>query len=191
VVVGHHEHRGAALVRDLPEQLHHDAAAHAVERGRGLVGEDERGLVGEGAGDGDALLLAAAEHLGVRALAARHVEVLEQLARAPPALVFAAELAGDLHVLAGVQEGGQVGLLEDEAQVAAAEEGEIGERAAVADDEAILEVDLAVSAGETKPRALIRVDLPAPLGPSSAATVPCASERLTSSRAFTAAVPPP
>ncbi len=53
---------GAALLADEAEEFGEDEVGGAfVEIAGGLVGEDQRGLVGEGAGDGDSLLLAAGE----------------------------------------------------------------------------------------------------------------------------------
>jgi hypothetical protein len=64
VVVGEDQHAGAPLVGDLAEELHHLPAAVAVEgRGR-FIGQNEAGLVGQRAGHGDALLLAARESVG-------------------------------------------------------------------------------------------------------------------------------
>ena len=60
VVVGDHQDRLAALV-EAAEQLDHLVAALGVEGAGGLVGEQERRLVGEGPGDGEALALAAGE----------------------------------------------------------------------------------------------------------------------------------
>src|SRR6202035_2042265 len=51
------------LVEDVGDQL----AVAAVEVAGRLVGEKDRGLVGQGAGDGDALLLAAAQVVGAAA----------------------------------------------------------------------------------------------------------------------------
>jgi hypothetical protein len=59
VVVGDDEDAGVALVGDFGEEFHHLPTALAVECGGGFVGKDEAGIVREGAGHGDALLLAA------------------------------------------------------------------------------------------------------------------------------------
>lgn len=61
VVVRHHHDRDLRLVRPLGQQLDDLVAATTAEGGRGLVGEHERRLVDEGAGDADALTLAAGE----------------------------------------------------------------------------------------------------------------------------------
>lgn len=63
-VVADAEHRGVVIAADLLDEVHRDGGVLGVEAGGGLVGEDEGGLAGEGAGDGDALLLAQAHVLG-------------------------------------------------------------------------------------------------------------------------------
>lgn len=64
MIVGDDDDARAALVGDAGKQLHHLPAAPAVERGGRLIGQDQAGLVGQRAGDGDALLLAAGERVG-------------------------------------------------------------------------------------------------------------------------------
>ena len=54
--------RGAGYVA---EEFEHDLAVLGIERGGGFVTDDERWLVNESAGDGDALLLAAGEFGGL------------------------------------------------------------------------------------------------------------------------------
>jgi len=58
VVVGGHDHH-ATLVGHGAQHPQHALHLHVVEVGGGLVGQHQAGVVGEGAGDGDALLLAA------------------------------------------------------------------------------------------------------------------------------------
>jgi len=76
-VVADAEHGGALLAADLLDEVHGARGVLGVEAGGGLVGEDELGAAGEGAGDGDALLLADAEAVGHGGLA-RDVEAVEQ-----------------------------------------------------------------------------------------------------------------
>ena len=64
VVVGDHDDGRAPFVGDLAEEFHDLASAMAVECGGGFVGENEAGLVCEGAGHGHPLLLAAGEGVG-------------------------------------------------------------------------------------------------------------------------------
>ncbi len=58
-----------------------------VEVAGGLVGQDDGGVVGEGPGDGDALLLAAGELEGLVAVALPEADLLEQLHALQSALV--------------------------------------------------------------------------------------------------------
>ena len=51
-------------MRDLGKQFHHLPSAMAVERGGGFVGENQAGLVRQGASHGDALLLSAGKGIG-------------------------------------------------------------------------------------------------------------------------------
>ena len=60
---GHHDD-GAAGV-DVAEQLEHPAGGALVEVAGGLVGQEDRGIVHQGAGDGDPLLLAAGKLAGI------------------------------------------------------------------------------------------------------------------------------
>src|SRR5215213_6115634 len=60
-IVGDHHHRLAELVDRLAQQRHHAGARLRVEVAGWLVGEDHGRLADQGAGDGDALLLAAGE----------------------------------------------------------------------------------------------------------------------------------
>src|SRR5262249_32893681 len=55
------QHDGDALAVEVLEDGHDLGGGRAVEHARGLVGEQQDRIVGEGAGDGDALLLAARE----------------------------------------------------------------------------------------------------------------------------------
>jgi len=64
VVVCDDDDARGLLMGDFAEELHHLSAPVAVERGGGFVGKDEAGLVGQRAGDGHALLLAAGEGVG-------------------------------------------------------------------------------------------------------------------------------
>ena len=49
---------------EVAQDLHHPARRDRVERGHRLVGQDDLGLLHQGAGDGAALLLAAGERVG-------------------------------------------------------------------------------------------------------------------------------
>ena len=59
--MGDDQHAAAAVLGDVGQQRHHGLAVLAVERRGRLVGQDHRRIAGDRAGDGDALLLAAAQ----------------------------------------------------------------------------------------------------------------------------------
>ena len=59
VVVGDDDHRAVRRAGDVAEEFQHDLAVLRIERGGRFVTDDERRFVDQGAGDGDALLLAA------------------------------------------------------------------------------------------------------------------------------------
>ena len=59
------DHDDELVARDLGEQVHDLHAGHAVQRSRGLVGEDGLGIADDGARDGDALHLSARELSGL------------------------------------------------------------------------------------------------------------------------------
>src|SRR5688572_223366 len=83
-VVGDHD-QGAPLTSQLLEQVQDVLAARGVEVAGGLVGQDQVGLAGQGAGDGDPLHLPARE-LGRLVLhAVGEADLLEELldSRAP------------------------------------------------------------------------------------------------------------
>jgi hypothetical protein len=59
LVVGHHERCDALVPVELQQQGEDDAAVHRVQVSCRLVQQQQLRPVGDGAGDGDALLLAA------------------------------------------------------------------------------------------------------------------------------------
>ena len=63
-VVGDHQDGLVQLAAGLAEHVQDGVGVFGVEVAGGLVGEDDGGAVDEGAGDGDALLLAAGELVG-------------------------------------------------------------------------------------------------------------------------------
>ena len=122
-LVGDQDHRVAGLVQ-LVEELHDLRRGGRVEVAGGLVGEQDRGLVDQGAGDRHALALAARELVGL---------VVHAVARAPPSPAraarplapLAARHAGvdqrQLDVVQRVGAGQQVEGLEDEADLLVAD----------------------------------------------------------------------
>ena len=59
--VGDHQHGEIALAAQVGEQIEDPLAGDGVEAAGGFVGEQDGRVVGESAGDGDALTLAAGE----------------------------------------------------------------------------------------------------------------------------------
>ena len=83
-----HEDRGVAgLVVDFAEPLAELLANLRVESTEGLVEEEDARLDREGAGEGDALALAAGELLGVALVEAGKLDEVEELHRAPADLL--------------------------------------------------------------------------------------------------------
>ena len=110
---------GRALVVQLPQHVHHLFSLSGVEVARGLVGEDQRRPPDQGAGDADALLLAAGELMREQVLLGHHLEAVEQLAHprlAPGPLHLLVE-QGHLQVFVNRLLVDQVIGLEDEADV--------------------------------------------------------------------------
>ena len=127
LVVGDHDD-GLAAVGDHLEDFGHFFAVGAVEISGGFVGEDDGRLVGQGTGNGDALLLAAGEAVGFALELFEQAQLLEQNRCAVEGGGFAepAELEhGEGDVFLGGEFLEQVVELEDEADLFVAEAGEI------------------------------------------------------------------
>jgi hypothetical protein len=124
VVVRDEDERGAAPAVHLDHEVEDVLAVARVEVAGRLVGQKDRGLVGEGAGDGHALLLAARELRRVMVRAVGEVDVFEEL---PPAFARPAD-ARDLQRREDVFERrhrrDEMERLEDEAELAAAQGGQ-------------------------------------------------------------------
>ena len=63
--MGDEEHREAPLRLEASEKLEDSGLEGGVESGRGLIGDDELGIAGDGHGDEDALLHPSAELVGI------------------------------------------------------------------------------------------------------------------------------
>ena len=114
----------------LLQQLHHRLAVLRVEVSGRLVGEQDGGLPGHRAGDGDALLLAARELAGQVPGAVRHPDAFERRFDPLPALgrLHAAVGERQLDVLEDRQVANQVEALEDEPDLAVARARALGRR---------------------------------------------------------------
>ena len=124
-VVGHDDDRRAELGVDPAEEPEDVMRGRAVELAGRLVGEEHRGLVGEGDGDRDPLLLAAGQALGAMSGPVGQADQAEQLERPGAPAAGAVEDHRQLHVLDGAQVGQEVppGLLPDDADDPAAVAG--------------------------------------------------------------------
>ena len=89
-VVGHEQRRARLRLERLGEPRLHLRAGERVERGEGLVEQQQRPAGEERAQEGDALAHAAGELVGGRALEARQAEALEERRRAAARLAAAA-----------------------------------------------------------------------------------------------------
>ena len=147
----------------------HQLAGLVVERAGGLVAQQHLGPLGDGAGDGDALLLAAGE------LRRKVVEALaeaDQLAAPPRARIGAARDLGDQRdVLARGQARDQVVELEDEADVLAPVAGQLRPRRRRSGRDRESAPSRCVGTSRP-PRMLSSVDLPLPDGPSRTTSSP-------------------
>jgi hypothetical protein len=124
--VGDHDDGDAPLLDQALEDLHDDGAVLRVEVAGGLVGQQDRGVVGDGAGDGDALLLAPGElaWAPIRQLAQPEGgQDVAGVALGVAAAPVAAAQDGEHHVLQHREFGEQEVELEDVAQQARAQLG--------------------------------------------------------------------
>ena len=121
------EDDGVALGVEIVEEGHDLVAGLGVEVSGGLVGEDDGGVVDEGAGDGDALALAAGELVGLVHHAGAEVDALEHGLGAGDALGGGGAVVdeGQLDVVQRGGAGEQVEGLEDEADLLVADAGEL------------------------------------------------------------------
>ena len=136
-IVRDHADRRAGAVQ-LAQQIHHRFAAARVEVAGRLVREQDERLAGDGARDGDALLLTAGELARQVLRAMRHADALERRLDALLALgrLHAAVGERQLDVLEHGEIADQVEALEDEPDLAVADAralrgGQLGDRPAV------------------------------------------------------------
>ncbi|GAA5017727.1 hypothetical protein GCM10025734_68890 [Kitasatospora paranensis] len=120
-LVGDQQHGEAELAVEVAQQGQDRPGGLRVEGAGGLVGEQHLGVAGQGAGDADALLLAAGELAGVAAGPVGEADQVEQFGGLAAALgaVQADDLQRQFDVLLGGARGEQVEVLEDHADPAA------------------------------------------------------------------------
>ncbi len=120
-VVGDHHDEAVLFCGDVVEQFEDLLARGVIEGARGLVAEEELGVFGDGAGDGDALLFTPRELGGEAHEPFAQPDLFEYLPRVEG--VFA-NFYGELDVFKCREVGHEVIELEDEADVVAAVLGE-------------------------------------------------------------------
>lgn len=181
--MGGHEHGdvvGAGRGRQRTEQ---QGSVGAVQRSRGLVGEDHRGLVDQGPGQCHPLGLGAGQGAGALAGEAGDVEAVQPFAGglAGAAVGGAREQQRQGRVLPGLQLGQQLRLVADPAEPVAAQPF-ADERAHGVHGDAV-EPDLALLGRSCPDRQRSRVVLPLPRGPVRARISPWRTETEISTRA--------
>ena len=97
-----------------------------VEVASGFVGHDDIGLVADGAGDGEALLLADGKLVGFGLGLVGHLDGLEGGIDLLMVMILSADALGDGEVLPGGDGGQEIEALEDETDFVASEAGAVG-----------------------------------------------------------------
>ena len=120
--VGDHDHR-AALGAEGVEEVEHGGGVVGVEVPRRLVGEQHRGPVDQGAGDGGALALPGRELRRPMARPLREADAREGLRGGAGGGGLPVGAPGKAHVFRRVEVGDEVEGLEDEPDLRRAEEG--------------------------------------------------------------------
>jgi hypothetical protein len=122
VIVGDDDEGHLVVGGEADEHVHDGGGVLGVEVAGGFVGEEDVGLVGDGTGDGDALLLAAGEFGGEVLGAVGEADAVEG-GECGGGGVFSGDGTGDADVFEGGEFGEEVEVLEDVSDVAVAEGG--------------------------------------------------------------------
>ena len=125
-IVGDHDDSLAEILVEAAEHIKDDFGIFCVEIAGGLIGEKNFGLVDDGTGDGDALLLAAGHFRGAVMEAALESEELGDYIEAVRIEAVAMNILSDGDVASGGERGEKIEALENEADLAAAELGALG-----------------------------------------------------------------
>lgn len=128
LVVCRQNQGGLTLRHQRVEELEHLRSGAAVQRARGFVGQDERRLLDEGPGDGDALLLAAREGVRVGGFFVRESDLAQELTRSLANLLgavrprdSATEAGREANVVEDIERRNQIEELKHEADLFATE----------------------------------------------------------------------
>ena len=121
--MGGHDQGFAGGAAQFQQQIEDGAAGALIKVAGGLVGEDERRIMDKGAGDGDTLLFAAAQFVGIAAQSITQADAGQQIGGAAMSFAIAAgQFNGQAHIFQHRQGGDQVEELEDDADVAPSKE---------------------------------------------------------------------
>ena len=121
--MGHQDECGAEIAIPTGQEIDDGAAVPGIEVPGRFVGEEDLGAVRECAGQSDALLLPARELGRVVVPPVGQTHTRQEFSRARCCISTAAELDGDLDILAGGEGGDQLERLEDESDLGTAEAG--------------------------------------------------------------------
>ena len=122
-IVGDGDKGAAILAREAEQQVDDGCSSGGIQIARRLVGKEDAGVIDQRAGNGDALLLAAAELGGKVIETAREADAVEQVAGLGFASLIpgAAEHGGEKDIFQGGQFGQQEVGLEDKTHPAIAQ----------------------------------------------------------------------
>ena len=122
-----YQNNGMSFGMQPADDFHHHLAAAGIERAGGLVGQDDFAAVHQRAGNGHALLLAAGELVGAVVFFAFQAQISQKLSSAfiPLFLIHAGIHGGQRHVFARAQCAQQVVALENKAEFAPAQRGQL------------------------------------------------------------------
>ena len=123
LIMGRHNEGLPGVAAQLQQQFQNYFAGTFIQVARRLVRQEQDRVMDEGAGDSDALLLAPTEPVGERVEAISQADPIQQVFGAAVALsILASQLDRQGDVFQDRQRGDQIEELEDDADVAAAEE---------------------------------------------------------------------
>lgn len=124
--MGGHESRDLFAADDRTQQFHHGVPGFRVQLAGRLVGDEDRGAVGQGAGDGDALALPARQLArALRGLVREPHERQQQFDALPPlARVRPSQPQRHAHIFGSREDGNESERLEDEADALPAQREE-------------------------------------------------------------------
>ncbi len=123
VVMCDDDHGAVRRARDFAEKIEHDLAVARIQCGGGFVTNDQWRLMDQGAGDGNALLLAAGEFVGALFPTVPEADLLKNFTRAldGDAVGISLNQQRHAHVFGNGKRGDEIELLENKTDVLGAE----------------------------------------------------------------------